>query len=139
MQALYKLDTALGTNFILKSKAKKLMIDKIGKAQYKAGRKGFDTYEEFVRAMGSAGEGKHWHHIVEKYLADKKKVFKPKKVHSTRNMVPVEGSVHKQVTKDFSSRDRTTGIILRKELAKSKSFRKHFNEGLRVLRKNRVI
>jgi hypothetical protein len=64
------------------------------------GHRAFSSFKAFKRSMGKAGEGKEWHHIVEKRNA---KRFGAEAVHNTENVIALEKPVHDRVSAFYSS------------------------------------
>ena len=70
---------------------------------------GFRSFGAFKRAMGPAGEGVQWHHIVEQTPGNVAR-FGPEALHNTGNLVRLETGIHRQVSGLYSSiRPRITG------------------------------
>ncbi len=69
---------------------------------------GFRSFSQAKRVLGPAGEGKHWHHLVEQTPGNVGR-FGPQAVHNTGNLVRLDIAVHRQVSGYFSSKQRFTG------------------------------
>ena len=68
------------------------------------------------RAVGPAGPGKEWHHIVEKTPGNVSS-FGPTAIHNTGNLMRVDAGVHRQISGFFSSKQPfTTGATVRQWL-----------------------
>ncbi|QRN93076.1 hypothetical protein JRI60_28150 [Archangium violaceum] len=67
------------------------------------GHRAFKSFDDFKDFMGPAGEGKQWHHIVEKREANLKR-FGPESLHNTENVVPLEEGLHVDVSAFYSSK-----------------------------------
>ncbi|RKH18549.1 hypothetical protein D7V77_33975 [Corallococcus sp. CA041A] len=67
------------------------------------GPKGYSSFKSFKRAMGPAGEGKEWHHIVEQTNGNVAR-FGPQALHNTENIVPLEKALHNLVSAFYSSK-----------------------------------
>ena len=98
--------------------------------------RGFDSFDDLKRVLGSAGEGKAWHHIVEQNQIVKSG-FDPQIIHNTNNVVSIEsgfkGSIHSQLNAHFSSKQPyTNGKTVRDWLA-DQSFQEQFDYGLQQL------
>jgi RHS repeat-associated protein len=79
-----------------------------GGAQATKGQ-GFHSFSAFKRAMGRAGPGKHWHHIVEQTKGNVAK-FGAERLHNTQNVVRLDAAFHRQLSAFYSSiRWRITG------------------------------
>ncbi|MHA7631121.1 hypothetical protein [Corallococcus sp. M7] len=67
------------------------------------GPKGYSSFKSFKRAMGPAGEGKEWHHIVEQTNGTVAR-FGPQALHNTENIVPLDKALHNLVSAFYSSK-----------------------------------
>jgi hypothetical protein len=67
-----------------------------------SGFRSWGSYSGFRSAMGSAGEGKQWHHIVEQTPGNVKR-FGPHALHNTENVIPLDKALHAQVSSFYSS------------------------------------
>lgn len=70
-----------------------------------AGSQGFRSFTAFKRAMGPAGPGQAWHHIVEQTPGNIAR-FGPETIHNTANLVKLPhgaGSIHARVSGLYSS------------------------------------
>ncbi|WP_043401407.1 hypothetical protein [Archangium violaceum] len=77
------------------------------------GFRAWGSYKSFKRAMGSAGRGKEWHHIVEQTPGNEKR-FGAQAVQNTDNIVPLDKGIHTRISSLYSSiqRDITGSSIL---------------------------
>lgn len=66
------------------------------------GYRAWGSFSGFKNAMGSAGEGKEWHHIVEKTPGNVKR-FGPQALHNTENVIPMDKALHTRVSAFYSS------------------------------------
>jgi hypothetical protein len=98
---------------------------------------GFKSFRAMKKALGSAGKGQAWHHIVEQTPANIKK-FGPEAIHNTGNVLKVangKGSLHAKLSGYYSSKDYfTNGKTVRKWLS-DKSFEEQYEFGFKVLNK----
>jgi len=73
---------------------------------------GFRSWGSFIGlkgALGSAGPGKNWHHIVEQTPGNVER-FRPHVLHNTENVIPLDEGLHTQVSAFFSRNNlRITG------------------------------
>ncbi|RKH11938.1 hypothetical protein D7V97_09760 [Corallococcus sp. CA053C] len=67
------------------------------------GPKAYSSFKSFKRAMGPAGEGKEWHHIVEQTVGNEGR-FGPKTLHNTENVIALRRDVHSGVSSLYSSK-----------------------------------
>jgi len=63
---------------------------------------GYHSFSAFKRAMGPAGPGKNWHHIVEQTKGNVAK-FGPETLHNTQNVVRLDAAVHRRLSGFYSS------------------------------------
>ena len=102
------------------------------------GGQGYDSFEQAKNALGSAGEGKAWHHIVEQSQIQKSG-FSATDIHNTKNLVAIDsgysGSIHSQISGYYNSKPRyTNGNTIRNWLA-GQSFDDQFEFGMKQLQK----
>lgn len=60
------------------------------------------SFSGLKKALGSAGKGKQWHHIVEQTPGNVER-FGPHALHNTKNVIPIEEGVHIRVSAFYSS------------------------------------
>ena len=100
---------------------------------------GYETFNKFKEAMGSAGVGNVWHHIVEKSQI-LKSGFAPTQIHNTINMIIVESGVHDKISGYYSSiQPAISGNMTIRNWLTGQSFEAQYEFGLQVLRKFGVI
>jgi hypothetical protein len=63
--------------------------------------KSWGSFSGFKNALGAAGEGKEWHHIVEQTQGNIGR-FGPHALHNTRNVIPLEKELHAQISAFYS-------------------------------------
>lgn len=66
------------------------------------GVRAWKSFSGFKKAMGKAGPGKQWHHIVEQTPGNVQR-FGPESLHNARNVVPLDEALHTRVSAFFSS------------------------------------
>jgi hypothetical protein len=99
---------------------------------------GFNSFNALKRHLGPAGQGNHWHHIVEQSQI-KKSGFSAQQIHNTANVVRVSQATHNQITAYYNSkRSFTNGMTVRNWLA-GQSFEVQHNFGIQVLRQFGVM
>jgi len=95
----------------------------------------FTSFSSFKRAMGPAGLGMHWHHIVEQTPGNVSN-FGARTIHSTANVVPLDASLHIKVSSFYSSKNfrvtSSTSLTVRQWLS-TQSFEEQSAFGLRAL------
>jgi hypothetical protein len=95
---------------------------------------GFHSFPAFKRAMGPAGPGKNWHHIVEQTKGNIAK-FGPERLHNTQNVTRMEAGLHRQISGYYSSiQDFTGGQTVRQWLS-TQSLEAQREFGLQVIRR----
>ncbi|WNG32278.1 hypothetical protein F0U61_00620 [Archangium violaceum] len=67
-----------------------------------SGHRAWGSYSSFRRAMGAAGQGKEWHHIVEQTPGNVKR-FGGEALHNTENVVAMDKALHGKVSSFYSS------------------------------------
>jgi hypothetical protein len=75
-----------------------------GAAAIAVGADGFRSWGSFSglkNALGSAGEGKQWHHVVEQTPGNIER-FGPHALHNTQNVMPLEKELHAQISAFYS-------------------------------------
>ena len=97
---------------------------------------GYDTFDDAKKALGSSGEDKAWHHIVEQNQI-KKSGLSSQDIHNTKNLVSIDsgysGSVHSKISGYYSSKQSfTNGQTVRSWLA-GQDFDTQFEFGKKVL------
>jgi hypothetical protein len=94
----------------------------------------FQSFRAFKKAMGSAGEGKNWHHIVEQHAANLKK-FGPEALHNTENVIQLDTALHQRVSAFYSSiqRELTNSSLPVRQWLSTQSYEAQRQFGLRVI------
>lgn len=93
----------------------------------------FDNWYEFKRVLRSAPPNYHWHHIVERRLADSGR-FSQRQIHNTDNIMLLDDRTHTCVNIEMSSMyDPTTRRTLRKWL-ENETFEFQYNFGIELIR-----
>jgi hypothetical protein len=104
-----------------------------GRSVGAAAAEGFNTFGAFKRAMGSAGAGREWHHIVEQTSGNVAK-FGSQNIHVGGNMVRIPEAIHRQISGYYSSiRPFTNGQTVREWLS-TQSFEAQAEFGRQVIR-----
>ena len=100
---------------------------------------GFNTFNDAKKALGSAGEGKQWHHIVEQSQI-KKSGFDPTQIHNTNNLIAIYKATHVKISGYYntSTFQFTNGLKVRDWLA-GQSFQAQYDFGIKVLKDFGVI
>ena len=110
-----------------------------GGGRGKQGGFGFRSFGKLKQFLGSAGKGKHWHHIVEQSQIQKSG-FSPEQIHNTSNVVSIDQKVHAKITGYFNSTSYpfTKGLSVRNWLA-GQPYAVQYEFGLDVLSQFGVI
>ena len=97
----------------------------------------FESFYEFKKVMGNAGDGLNWHHIVEQNPANLAK-FGPEKIHNTNNIIKIpggKGSLHAKISGYYSSKRKFTGGLTVRQWLRTKSFEEQYKFGIKILKK----
>ncbi len=92
----------------------------------------FKSFRALKRGLGSAGDNKVWHHIVEQRKPNIKK-FGPEAIHNTTNVVSVPREINEAINTYYSSNRRFTGGQTVRQWLGSQSWREQFDFGQRIL------
>ncbi len=69
-----------------------------------AGVRSWGSFSGLKSALGSAGQGKQWHHIVEQTPGNVER-FGPRALHNTENVIAIDEGIHRQISAYYSSKD----------------------------------
>lgn len=94
----------------------------------------FRSFKSFKRAMGPAGEGKAWHHVVEQTPGNVKR-FGPEALHNTENVKAIDTRVHDMISAYYSSKDPNLGNMVVRDWLRTRSYDEQREFGLMVLRR----
>ena len=81
---------------------------------------GFDSYDDFKKAYGKAGDGLEWHHIVEQSQISKSG-FDSKMINNGGNIIAIDAATHRKVSGYYKRTVPGTGMSFRDWIA-SKGF-----------------
>ncbi|MFY2562816.1 hypothetical protein ACN469_34805 [Corallococcus terminator] len=103
-----------------------------------SGIKSYSSFKSFKRAMGPAGPGKEWHHIVEQTDGNVGR-FGPKALHNTENIVGLDKDLHSRISAFYSSKrfDITSTTKTVREWLSTQPFDAQRDFGLRAIEKVR--
>ena len=104
---------------------------------FKLGGKEFKTFKQAKAFLGPAGEGKHWHHIVEQSQI-KKSGFKSTKINNTNNLIAIDDKIHAKISGHYSSKEYSSGKIVRNHLA-GQSFGNQYKYGVKMIKEFGVM
>jgi hypothetical protein len=96
-----------------------------------AGFRSWGSFSGLKNALGSAGQGKHWHHIVEQTPGNVGR-FGPHALHNTQNVIPLEEGLHTRVSAFYSSirRDITGSSLTVRQWLSTQSYEAQREFGL---------
>lgn len=100
------------------------------------GRVWFKSHQALVNALGSAGKGKEWHHIVEQHLGNMNR-FGPERIHTPENVVSLDRQLHLEINRHYSRilPDITNSETLTiREWLSTQSFEQQRAYGLEILK-----
>jgi hypothetical protein len=92
----------------------------------------FHSDSELKRYLGSAGEGRSWHHIVEQRLADNGR-FPPKWIHNTDNVINIPDILHQCINAEMSKIKPDSGGLTVRQWLEPQSFEAQYNYGLQLI------
>ncbi|MEM0942124.1 MAG: hypothetical protein AAGI25_20385, partial [Bacteroidota bacterium] len=96
----------------------------------------FKSFSAFKRAMGPAGPGKAWHHIVEQNPANIAK-FGAEAIHTMDNMIKLPhgaGSIHARISGFYSSKQAFTGGQTVRQWLSTQSYQAQYDFGIKTLK-----
>jgi hypothetical protein len=99
---------------------------------------GFRDMDEFERALGKAGSGYDWHHIVEQ-ADDNIKEFGATAIHSTWNVIRVPTLIHREISAYYSMKDPAHPGYTRRSWLQTRSPDEQYDAGIEALRKFGVL
>lgn len=97
------------------------------------GHRAFNSFDDFKDALGAAGEGKEWHHIVEQRQANLTR-FGPEALHNTENVIRLDANIHRQISAWYSTKPQGWNQTIRQWLGEQ-SFEAQRQYGLKTLRR----
>jgi hypothetical protein len=95
-------------------------------------RRSFKSFDALKRALGPAGEGKEWHHIVEQRPSTIAR-FGPEAIHNTANVVAVPKWVNQKIAAYYSSKRWFTGEKTVRKWLDSLPYEKQMEFGRMIL------
>jgi hypothetical protein len=97
------------------------------------GHRAWRSHRSLTRALGPAGEGKEWHHIVEQTAGNVKR-FGPEAIHNTENVIPIDAGIHDKISAAYSTKLPNTNKTVRQWLSEQ-SYEAQREYGRRMLRR----
>ena len=94
---------------------------------------GYKSFNAFKAAMGPAGEGQAWHHIVEKC---NEPTFGPEALHNPWNVIRLDAETHLKVSAHYSTKDPdvTQSQLTIRQWLRTQSYERQREYGLRYLK-----
>ena len=103
--------------------------------------KGFDSFDALRKAIGSAGENKEWHHIVEQCQAQAERAgFDVKLIQNPNNVIAIDKATNEAISGYYSStKFLFTGGKTVRDWLTGQSFEEQYKFGMQTLRRFGVI
>ena len=98
-----------------------------------AAGKGFNSFSQLKKEIGSPGAGNEWHHIVEQNQIGKSG-FSPQMVHNTNNIMAIDKTTHSAISGYYSSKQPFTNGMRVREWLVGQSFDAQYEFGLNVVK-----
>ncbi|WP_375743096.1 hypothetical protein NR800_31990 [Corallococcus interemptor] len=95
--------------------------------------KAWKSFSGFKKAMGPAGSGKQWHHIVEQTPGNVQR-FGSEAIHNTENVIAIDEQLHKMVSSYYSSRQAVSGGQIVRDWLRTQSYAQQRAFGLQTLK-----
>lgn len=99
---------------------------------------GYNSHPSLTKALGPAGKGRAWHHIVNQNPANISQ-FGAQSIHNIKNVVNLphgKGTIHNKITSHYLSKTRDSGNQRVRDWLKGKSFQFQYDYGMRILKEN---
>jgi hypothetical protein len=104
-----------------------------------AGFRSWGSFSGLKNALGSAGQGKQWHHIVEQTEGNIQR-FGPHALHNTENVIAIDEGIHRRISAYYSSKDaRFSGRQTVRQWLSGQSLQAQREFGLKVLQDYGVV
>jgi len=100
--------------------------------------KGFNTFSDAKKFLGSPGQGNQWHHIVEQSQISKSG-FSPTQIQNTNNLIAMDSATHAKISGYYSSKQAFTGGKTVRDWLAGQSYEKQLEFGMQKLRDFGVI
>jgi len=94
--------------------------------------RGFKSFDELKKFLGSPGEGNAWHHIVEQnqFNIDK---FGAETIHNVDNVVPISKELNDKLNYFYATKNPLTGNMPPREWLKDKTLQQAYDFGVAAL------
>ena len=97
--------------------------------------KGFNTFNDAKKFLGSPGEGKQWHHIVEQSQINKSG-FSATQIQNTNNLIAIDKATHAKISGYYNSIDAGLSDTMRvRDWLAGQSFETQYQFGMDVLKR----
>jgi len=93
----------------------------------------WQSHRGLTKALGSAGKGRQWHHIVEQTPGNVAR-FGPEALHNTENVIPINEGTHRAISGYYSSTRSFTGGRTIREWLSTQSYEAQRAFGVQTLR-----
>ena len=94
---------------------------------------GFSSYKKFKSKYGKAGDGMHWHHIVEQSQI-KRSGFSSEMINNTYNIVAIDAKTHRKITAHYNRKIEGLNMSVRDWItSQNMPFEEQYNYGIQVM------
>ena len=93
----------------------------------------FKSFDSFKTALGPAGEGQVWHHIVEQRAANVEK-FGAEAIHNIENVINVSRELNQQIANFYSTKQRFSGDQTVRQWLGKQSYEQQREFGIKTIR-----
>jgi hypothetical protein len=123
-------------NGAMNGKSVAYAADTAGQSLWSASRasRGFKSFEQLKKFLGSPGEGNEWHHIVEQNPFNIAK-FGPEAVHNVDNVVPISAELNQKLNAFYQTKNELTGGLAPREWLRDKTLQQNYDFGVWALQK----
>lgn len=98
------------------------------------GNKGYKSFRQAKQAMGPAGKGKDWHHIVEQCQV-KKSGFDIQQINSPDNLIAINKEIHHKISAYYSRIDKTVcGTMRVRDWLAGQSYQTQYDFGIKIIK-----
>ena len=122
-----------GFELIIKNSADPDKVDDVNKLFKK-----YDSYYEYKKDFGKAGDGREWHHIVEQNQI-KNSGFAPGDIYTKSNTISLDKETHRLISSHYSSKQKFTNGQTVREWLSGQSFEDQYRYGLDYLKSIGVV
>ena len=96
--------------------------------------KGYNSFYQVKKAIGSPGQGREWHHIVEQSQI-KKSGFDVQMIQNPKNLISIDKGIHRKISGHYNTTtfEFTEGLSVRNWLA-GQSYQAQYDYGIGILK-----